>query len=90
MTPETLEGYLAVLRTERGVTSEDVMRALGYKAPLTLKKRLSGETPWTFREACILSDLLGITLEEFAALHRKKFGPDSLDPVGPLPDRADD
>ena len=67
MAKTKLEKALEHYKVDSGETSNDIAEALGVTRT-TLWSKARGDTPINIKQAKILADMLGITLEDFYAL----------------------
>lgn len=62
-----LEKALEHYKVDSGMTNDDIAEVLGVTR-MTLWSKVRGETPINIKQAKVLADMLGITLEEFYEL----------------------
>jgi DNA-binding XRE family transcriptional regulator len=67
MAKTELEKALEHFKIDSGKTSSEIAEALGVTR-VTLWSKARGDTPINIKQAKVLADMLGITLEDFYAL----------------------
>ena len=60
-----IDSKIAHFMVDKKINQEQMAQLCGLKND-TLRNRRNGKTKWTWEEAIILSDLLGVSLDELA------------------------
>lgn len=67
MAQTQLEKALEHFKVDSGMTNDEIAEAIGVTR-VTLWSKARGDTPINIRQAKILADMMGISLEDFYAL----------------------